>query len=169
MKKVVGTRTGPLLYTQTASVRFSLGENVEDIAMVMPIGLDLSDPAHDNIKQMMPYWETGLRIISTLDLPNLNHKQLHSTWRILARKLVRIKDEVGEEAVRKMTHFRDLQSDDWRELLEMEGRTPAEKMLLMQQSRAVVGGWFIEEMIRYAKKINKRIDDDLSAVVLALE
>jgi hypothetical protein len=80
-----------------------------------------------------------------------------------------MKEDVGEEAVRKMTHFRDLQPDDWRELLEMEGRSPAEKMLLMQQSRAVVGGWFIEEMIRYAKEINKRIDDDLTAVVLALE
>jgi hypothetical protein len=150
----------------------------------MPVELDLSAPMYQRSRELVPYWEPGFRIISTLDLPNLNHKQLHSTWRILSRKLVRLREEAhggwSEEKIMGLSHFKELKPHDWPDLLDVNdfvdpatgkpvaggAQTPMELLL---QSRALVGRWFRDEMVIYAKEKNTKIEGEMHAIALALK
>lgn len=134
---------------------------------------------YDRSKLKMPYWEPALRIMSTLDLPNLNYKQLHSAWRVLNRKLMRLGQEThggwSDERLKSLNHFKELKPDDWPGLLDITdfidrttgkpSQTPVELLL---QSRALVGKWFRDEMVIYAKERNIKITDEMHAVALAL-
>jgi len=184
MSLLVEPNTGPLQHPQSASVQYKYHSKKPPISIVMPVELDMNQQTLQRSKELVPYWEPGFRIISTLDLPNLNLRQLHSAWRVLGRKLMRLRNPAhggwSEERIQGLSHFRELKPEDWPELLSvgnfvdqstgrLAGAGSQTPMELLLQSRALVGRWFRDEMVIYAKENNIKIEDDMHAITLALK
>jgi hypothetical protein len=86
----------------------------------------------------------------------------------------------SEEKIMGLSHFKELKPHDWQELLDVNdfvdpvtgkpvaggAQTPMELLL---QSRALVGRWFRDEMVIYAKEKNTKVEGEMHAIALALK
>jgi hypothetical protein len=78
-----------------------------------------------------------------------------------------------------LSNFKELKPDDWPELRDVNefvdsvtgrpvGGGAHTPMDLLLQSRALVGRWFRDEMVIYAKENNIKIEGEMHAIALAL-
>lgn len=157
---------GKMKDKQTASVRCHVGEDL--IGIHIPLENDIRSKLQIPTLDELRYWEPALRILSTLDLPNLNRRQLDAVWRVIERKLRRLADEKGSAHVTKMDHYRQLKPPGWPDLLTSEvylDGNPSEE--LVQQSRDLVGRWFRDEMKVRAKEHNITFDRIIDIATMA--
>lgn len=166
-----------LRYARSTTVRCIPHPNKPSISVAMPAGVVHSDPTSDPAEGSFPYWESALRVLSTLDLPNLTRPELHSVWRVLNRKLSRLQEEEHggwtKERLMRLNHFKDLKPADLPDFLGVEDTVqfatkPSHTPLkLLLQSRTLVGKWFCEEIAIYVKRNNIRIRDERHTLELA--